>query len=188
MEELDFDGQIEVDTSLNCFNQESLMFWKDKGAFSVAVSHEMTLGQIRMIGKTSSIPLEATVQGENELMVSEYCVIGSFLGTGEKGNCPRPCVKNHYFLRDMKGEIFPLRTDPYCRMHIMNSKELDMSPYVKELMDAGVKILRIEGRGRSRDYILTMVDRYNRIIKGENVVTEKKQQGITRGHYFKGIF
>ena len=44
-----------------------------------------------------------------------------------------PCVKEDYALKDRKGEVFPTCTDPYCRMHIMNSHEMDMRAYVPEL-------------------------------------------------------
>ena len=57
-----------------------------------------------------------------------------FVGTGSKVNCPMPCVKESYSLKDRKGEIFPIRTDPYCRMHIMNSHEMDMRAYVPMLL------------------------------------------------------
>ena len=48
-----------------------------------------------------------------------------------------PCVSEDYALKDRKGEVFPLRTDPYCRMHIMNSHEMDMRAYVPELHRKG---------------------------------------------------
>ena len=57
-----------------------------------------------------------------------------------------PCVTVDYALKDCKGEVFPLRTDPYCRMHIMNSHEMDMRAYVPELHRKGLHILRIDGR------------------------------------------
>ena len=66
------------------------------------------------------------VHGYTEMMISEYCAIASFVGTGKKENCPMPCVTEDYALKDRKGEVFPLRTDPYCRMHIMNSHEMDL--------------------------------------------------------------
>ena len=85
------------------------------------------------------------VHGYTEMMISEYCAIASFVGTGKKENCPMPCVTEDYALKDRKGEVFPLRTDPYCRMHIMNSHEMDMRAYVPELHRKGLHILRIDG-------------------------------------------
>ena len=66
-----------------------------------------------------------------------------------------PCVKESYYaLKDRKGEVFPLRTDPYCRMHIMNSHEMDMRAYVPMLSQKGISILRvIDGRHMKPSYV-----------------------------------
>lgn len=62
-----------------------------------------------------------------------------------KENCPMPCVIEDYD-KGPQREVFPLRTDPYCRMHIMNSHEMDMRAYVPEVHRKGLHILRIDGR------------------------------------------
>ena len=41
------------------------------------------------------------------MMISEYCAIASFVGTGKKENCPMPCVKEDYALKDRKGGSIP---------------------------------------------------------------------------------
>lgn len=188
LRELGYKGAVEGDFGLNVFNSEALAFWERFGLSSVMMSPEATLKQIKGMAHASSLPVETLVQGQTEMMISEYCTIGSFLGNGVKENCPRPCMKDHFSLKDTKGEVFPLRTDPYCRMHILNSKELDMAPYVKELKAAKVRILRIEARGREASYVKEQVNKYRNILDGNSPVFSKEQQGITRGHYFKGIF
>lgn len=94
----------------------------------VVASQEATLQQLKTMAKNSTLPLTAIVHGVPELMVSEYCVINSFAGIGHKENCPAPCLKDSYRLRDKTGAEFPIKTDPYCRMHIMNGAVLDMRP------------------------------------------------------------
>lgn len=183
-----YQGAVDMDTGFNVFNREAVAFCQDMGASSVTLSPELTLAQIRKMRKGTTVPFEAMVHGRAEMMISEYCVIGSFVGTGIKANCPAPCLQGNYYLKDSKGEVFPLKTDPYCRMHILNGKELDMSPYVDKLCRAGVTALRIEGRGRDESYIRTTVGLYRDIVNGTRKVTEKVQTHVTRGHYFKGIF
>ena len=64
-------------------------------------------------------------------------------------------------IKDRKGEVFPLRTDPYCRMHIMNSHEMDMRAYVPELHRKGLHILRIDGRHMDPKRLRTIVADYS---------------------------
>ena len=191
LRELGYTGAIEADTGLNIFNTPTLHFWEQLHISCVNPSQELTLKQITEIAKHSHIPIEAMVHGYTEMMISEYCAIASFVGTGSKVNCPMPCVKESYSLKDRKGEIFPIRTDPYCRMHIMNSHEMDMRAYVPMLLQKGISILRVDGRHMKPSYVKDIVSRYVGIATGTMEAPPKKidSQGesITRGHYFRGI-
>ena len=191
LRELGYTGAIEADTGLNIFNTPTLHFWEQLHISCVNPSQELTLKQITEIAKHSHIPIETMVHGYTEMMISEYCAIASFVGTGSKVNCPMPCVKESYSLKDRKGEIFPIRTDPYCRMHIMNSHEMDMRAYVPMLLQKGISILRVDGRHMKPSYVKDIVSRYVGIATGTMEAPPKKidSQGesITRGHYFRGI-
>lgn len=191
LRELGYTGAIEADTGLNIFNTPTLHFWEQLHISCVNPSQELTLKQITEIAKHSHVPIETMVHGYTEMMISEYCAIASFVGTGSKVNCPVPCVTESYSLKDRKGEIFPLRTDPYCRMHIMNSHEMDMRAYVPMLLQKGISILRIDGRHMKPNYVQDIVSQYVAIANGTMDAPPKKidSQGesITRGHYFRGI-
>ena len=191
LRELGYTGAIEADTGLNIFNTPTLHFWEQLHISCVNPSQELTLKQITELAKHSHVPIETMIHGYTEMMISEYCAIASFVGTGSKVNCPMPCVKESYSLKDRKGEIFPIRTDPYCRMHIMNSHEMDMRAYVPMLLQKGVSILRIDGRHMKPSYVKDIVSQYVGIATGTMETPSKKidSQGesITRGHYFRGI-
>lgn len=191
LRELGYTGAIEADTGLNIFNTPTLHFWEQLHISCVNPSQELTLKQITEIAKHSHIPIETMVHGYTEMMISEYCAIASFVGTGSKVNCSMPCVTESYSLKDRKGEIFPIRTDPYCRMHIMNSHEMDMRAYVPMLLQKGISILRIDGRHMKPNYVQDIVSQYVAIANGTMDAPPKKvdSQGesITRGHYFRGI-
>ena len=191
LRELGYTGAIEADTGLNIFNTPTLHFWEQLHMSCVNPSQELTLKQITELAKHSHVPIETMIHGYTEMMISEYCAIASFVGTGSKVNCPMPCVKESYSLKDRKGEIFPIRTDPYCRMHIMNSHEMDMRAYVPMLLQKGISILRIDGRHMKPSYVKDIVSQYVGIATGTMEAPPKKidSQGesITRGHYFRGI-
>ena len=191
LRELGYTGAIEADTGLNIFNTPTLHFWEQLHISCVNPSQELTLKQITELAKHSHVPIETMIHGYTEMMISEYCAIASFVGTGSKVNCPMPCVKDSYSLKDRKGEIFPIRTDPYCRMHIMNSHEMDMRAYVPMLLQKGISILRVDGRHMKPSYVKDIVLQYVGIATGTMEAPPKKidSQGesITRGHYFRGI-
>ena len=191
LRELGYTGAIEADTGLNIFNTPTLHFWEQLHISCVNPSQELTLKQITELAKYSHVPIETMIHGYTEMMISEYCAIASFVGTGSKVNCPMPCVKESYSLKDRKGEIFPIRTDSYCRMHIMNSHEMDMRAYVPMLLQKGISILRVDGRHMKPSYVKDIVFQYVGIATGMMEAPPKKidSQGesITRGHYFRGI-
>ena len=191
LRDLGYTGAIEADTGLNIFNTPTLHFWEQLHISCVNPSQELTLKQITELAKHSHVPIETIIHGYTEMMISEYCAIASFVGTGSKVNCPMPCVKESYSLKDRKGEIFPIRTDPYCRMHIMNSHEMDMRAYVPMLLQKGISILRVDGRHMKPSYVKDIVFQYVGIATGMMEAPPKKidSQGesITRGHYFRGI-
>ena len=191
LRELGYTGAIEADTGLNIFNTPTLHFWEQLHISCVNPSQELTLKQITELAKHSHVPIETMIHGYTEMMISEYCAIASFVGTGSRVNCPMPCVKESYSLKDRKGEIFPIRTDPYCRMHIMNSHEMDMRAYVPMLLQKGISILRVDGRHMKPSYVKDIVSQYVGIATGTMEAPPKKidSQGesITRGHYFRGI-
>ena len=191
LRELGYTGAIEADTGLNIFNTPTLHFWEQLHISCVNPSQELTLKQITELAKHSHVPIETMIHGYTEMMISEYCAIASFVGTGSKVNCPMSCVKESYSLKDRKGEIFPIRTDPYCRMHIMNSHEMDMRAYVPMLLQKGISILRVDGRHMKPSYVKDIVSQYVGIAMGTMEAPPKKidSQGesITRGHYFRGI-
>ncbi|MDU4149297.1 MAG: U32 family peptidase [Veillonella sp.] len=191
LRELGYTGAIEADTGLNIFNTPTFHFWEQLHISCVNPSQELTLKQITELAKHSHVPIETMIHGYTEMMISEYCAIASFVGTGSKVNCPMPCVKESYSLKDRKGEIFPIRTDPYCRMHIMNSHEMDMRAYVPMLLQKGISILRVDGRHMKPSYVKDIVSQYVGIATGTMEAPPKKidSQGesITRGHYFRGI-
>lgn len=179
---------VRTDWSLNIFNSQAASAYAALGCQSVTASLEATLRQMRDMARKDPCPIEAVVEGRVEMMVTESCVISSFVGNGQKKGCPNICQGGAYALRDRRDEDFPVATDQYCRNHILNSRDLDMAPYYKDLVRAGLAAIRIEGRGRSPKWLAEQVSRYRRLCDGtETLVLGKEDQTVTRGHFFHGI-
>ena len=188
LHQLGYRGVVEGDTGLQTFNSHSLSILKDLGFSTANVSLEATLHQMNKMANKGIMPIGAIVQGRVELMISEYCPISSFAGTGYKRGCPLVCTKRDYALQDRKGELFPIYTDPFCRTHIMNSRELDMKSYIEDLRRSGLQRLVIDGRQRSPKWIDKEMTMYRQLLEGTVKAPSKEgSTHITRGHFFKGI-
>ena len=167
---------IHSDFSLAVFNSYTIDFLKNLGITSVTLSPELTLEQIKNLAKKSSIPLECIVHGRAELMISSYCALGSFLGKIDEKKCSHICKTGDFYLKDRKNILFPVKTDQFCRMHILNSKVLSM----------------IEHRGAFENIAKIRVDcRALNVEETKNVIHTYKFGGneienFTRGHYFRG--
>ena len=174
-----------ADMSLNIFNNQSLQFWKEHGAQGGTISCELTMGQVEHLAQVSPMPIECMAQGRIEMMVSEYCVGGSFLGELHKGACTFNCG-TPLFLGDRKDARFPVVGDQFCHMHVMNAHELSMLTSAAHMQDSGVASLRIDARMYEPKQVRDLVYMYKNVLGGAYEVTENLP-GTTRGHYFRGV-
>ncbi|WP_293838605.1 U32 family peptidase [uncultured Phascolarctobacterium sp.] len=174
-----------ADISLNLFNSQTLQFWGEQGAKGAVLSAELTMAQVEHLASVSPLPLECMIQGRLEMMVSEYCVGGSFLGELDKGACRFNCGEQLY-LGDRKDARFPIATDQFCRMHVLNAHELSMVANVQHMQEIGVASLRIDGREYETGRLGELVALYRKVLGGALEAPENLP-GTTRGHYFRGV-
>lgn len=168
---------IRSDFSLHVFNAATINFLKNLGIEGVTLSPELNLTQVKDLAKKSPLPVECIVHGQQELMISAYCVLGSFLGELDKKNCPRICRAKNFYLRDRKDELFPVVTDQFCRMHILNAKTLSMIEHRADF--DGVARLRVDCRALTLNETAQIVRAYK--VGGAEI------ENFTRGHYFRGV-
>lgn len=174
-----------ADMALNIYNSSCLEFWHEAGAKGAVLSAELTLKQIEHLCAVSPMPLECLVQGRIEMMVSEYCAGGSFLGGLDKGKCSFNC-REQLFLNDRKDASFPLVTDQNCRMHVLNAHDLSLLANLKAVQEAGVERLLIDARYYSEEETAQMAALYKGVMNGE-IRQEENLPHTTRGHYFRGV-
>ncbi len=170
--------QIIGDYKLNIFNKYALDFWSSHLAMA-SISVELNKKEISDVIKNCPIPVYNQVYGKLELMVSEYCPIGSTIGgKNEENNCKGSCLKGTYFLKDRKGEEFLVKTDKYCRSHIYNNKPLNLIDNLKELTNVNHRIDFVD---ESREQVINIIRAYkNRSFKDGF-------EAYTRGHYKRGV-
>lgn len=189
------DFAIHADYSLISYNKQTLAFLKDYGASGATLSPELTAKEIRQLAKESPRPLTCIVHGRLELMVSNYCVTGSFLGGCGEGPCTQPCTRGHFALKDRKDALFPLAMDQFCHMHVLNSKVLSMMPHAMKFRAAGIETMQIEAKAMGEKEIAAIVKAYRKAMAFPEEpaeaqlswIHEQEGKDITRGHYFRGV-
>lgn len=178
-----FKGRILIigDYKLNIFNSYALDFYKDFIDGS-CLSVELNKKELKDVAKNSQVPLQMLVYGKVELMVSEYCAIGSTFGEKCSSNsCNGICRKVDFILKDRKGEEFALKTDKFCRSYVYNSVPSNLIPNINELKTMNIKSFRI-------DFIDEDYDETKRILQEfKNQRYEGDFSMFTRGHYRRGV-
>ncbi|MBO8126836.1 MAG: DUF3656 domain-containing protein [Firmicutes bacterium] len=190
---------------LNPFNSQTVNFLRCLGASQVTLSPELTLEQVRLVAKKSRVPLELLVHGPQVAMVSEHCVLGSIMGGRAAGTqCSAPCATQTGFgLKDRLGKVFSVRTDRRCRMYLFNSAETCLIEHLWEIHSAGINCLLIEGRLYTPEKLGLVVERY---VEGWSKIYSSRrwdrgfkemlaafrrelepEEGITKGHLFRGV-
>jgi putative protease len=183
------------DYPLNIYNDVSIAFLARQGIASMTLSPELNFSQIEELASSQNVVLECLVHGYITLMVSEFCAVGSYLGKLDTGKCNQACQRHEYWLNDRKNERFPVVTDQFCRMHILNAKELSMLPHVSKFAMMGIERIRIEGKRNTIDHLGKITKLYREILeqgdKHPLFVQDKlktiEHEDITRGHYFRGV-
>lgn len=186
--------KVTVDYNLNVLNRESVLFWKNEGADNVCLSVENNLQEIRSMADRSC---EMIVYGYLPLMTTQQCPIGNFAGEKQSGEyCAKRFSNGLYFLRDRKGEKFPLMTDcERCFCTILNGKPLFTLKFYDEILDNAVGSVRLqftkEGPARVermvRAYVEMTTDAEHCGAETRALLQEMNKKGSTKGHFFRGV-
>lgn len=183
-----------VDANMNILNRESVLFWKEQGAARICLSVENNLTEINSMADENC---EMVVYGYLPLMVTQQCPIGNFAGEKVNGRfCKERFTKDLYFLKDRKGEKFPLMPDcERCICTILNGKPLFTLKFYNEILDNAVGSVRLqftkEGPARVERTIKAYVDATanpeNFSAETRFFVQEMGKKGSTKGHFFRGV-
>ncbi len=174
------------DYSFNIYNSQSIKAAADLGLKGVALSHELTISEIKMLSNCG-IELEATVYGSIPVMVSEHCAIGSELSDKPDSLKCGLCENGCYALKDRMGAEFPLLGDPKsCRSTLLHFEKLYVPEYMADLKDAGVTNFRLYVSDEKTQELKDLLVFFRRALGGEKN-DHVRQKGYTKGHYNRGV-
>ncbi len=146
-----FNVEVHLSTQASTTNVESVKFLKNEGIDRVVLAREVGKNDIKKIIDETGIDIECFIHGAMCTFYSGRCVLSNYFTNRDsnRGGCAQVCRFN--FLLDDK---------PFT----MAVKDLNMSHYICDMIEIGVRSLKVEGRMRSPYYLATVLSSYRRII------------------------
>ena len=164
--------EVHMSTQCNITNIEAIKYYS-QFADVMVTAREVSVNQVKAITrkieeqnirgpKGELIRIEVFCHGALCMAVSGKCYLSldNFNTSANRGACVQPCRRG-YTVQDRDKEI-TLNID---NEYIMSPKDLCTLPFLDKVLDAGVKILKIEGRGRSPEYTKVTVGVYSEAVK-----------------------
>lgn len=163
----DLGMEVHLSTQLNISNSESLKFYS-RWADVAVLSRELNLEQVRKIHDSiihedirgpggDLIKLEMFVHGALCMAVSGKCYLSlhEYNASANRGNCYQTCRRG-YTVTD-KETGYELDVD---NQFIMSPKDLCTIGFLDQIVNAGARVMKIEGRARSPEYVKTVSECY----------------------------
>lgn len=164
------------DYKLNIMNSQSLAFYQNEITIPT-LSMELNRGEIKEILRNNKGNNAYVIYGKPELMISEYCPIGStFGGRKTNVNCNAICTRDRFTLIDRVNERNRVMTDLFCRSYILNPVPLNLFDEVNNLKEIGIKTFRFDFRDESYEDVIKVLNMY------------RNSEDYDRSNYTKGQF
>jgi putative protease len=157
---------IHLSTQANTTNLYAVKFWEDLGIKRIILARELDLKEIENICKNTTIEIEVFVHGAMCISYSGRCYLSNYMTKRDanRGECSHPCRWKYFLMEETReGEFFKVEEDQYGT-YILNSKDLCLLEYIKQLKDVGVKSFKIEGRMKSIFYTSLVTAVYRQVL------------------------
>ena len=181
--------EIHISTQCNITNIEAVRFFS-RYADVVVLARETELSQVAEISKKIKedhicgpsgqlVAIEMFIHGALCMAVSGKCYLSldNFNYSANRGACLQPCRRG-YKVQDMDQEIELAIENQY----IMSPKDLCTISFLDKMIKAGVSVLKIEGRGRSPEYVKTVTQCYQEALQSiaDQTYTKEKIDNWTQ--------
>lgn len=189
IKEENIDLKVHVSTQNSTTNKESVKYWLNHGVERVVLAREVPKKDIKEIIKETNAEIEVFLHGAMCTCYSGRCVLSNYFTNRDsnRGGCAQVCR----FVFDLDEK----RKTNYS----IATKDLNLSKHIPELIEMGVKSLKIEGRMRSSYYVATVISCYRKLIDAyynnsfSDSLLEKTSKILNRvanrestSQYFKG--
>lgn len=160
------DKELHLSTQANCVNTEAAKMYHDMGIKRIVLGRELSLKEIETIkNNVPGLEIEVFAHGAMCLAYSGRCFLSKYLAdrSANQGDCAHSCRWQYRVLEESErpGEYFPVVQGENFTS-ILSSKDLCMIDHLKELKDAGVDSIKIEGRMKSIYYTAVITRAYRK--------------------------
>jgi putative protease len=175
--------EVHISTQLNVTNIETVKFYA-MFADTIVLSRELSLRQVKKITEDiekeqvkgpsgNLVEIEIFGHGALCMAVSGKCYLSlhSHNSSANRGACKQNCRKKYTVIDQESG--FEIEVD---NEYLMSPKDLCTLDFLDQVIDSGIKVLKIEGRGRAADYVATVIKTYREAIDSyyEGTFTKEK--------------
>lgn len=173
---------LHASTQMGCSNLESARYLKSLGFSRIVLARETGLEDIKLIKNNLDIEIEYFVQGALCVSYSGNCYLCSLLAdaSGNRGKCKQYCR--------LPGRLSGNGINK--NGYILSTKDICMLKKLKELADAGVDSLKIEGRARRSAYVGQATRVYRKALDNDFKFDDKDilslKKVFNRGDYSEG--
>lgn len=181
---------VHISTQCNITNIGAVKFYS-RYADVMVLARELKLEQVKEINylieqenitgpSGNKVRVEVFAHGALCMAVSGKCYLSldNYNYSANRGACLQLCRRG-YTVKDNETDLELVIENEY----IMSPKDLCTIGFLNKIMDAGVKVLKIEGRGRSADYVKTVTACYREAIDSYyngNYSEEKVEQWVEK--------
>ena len=176
--------EVHMSTQTNITNLEAVKYWA-KYADVMVTARELSLEQVGAITKAieaqkitgpsgNLVRIEVFAHGALCMAVSGKCYLSldNLNSSANRGACLQQC-RRKYRVTDEDGIELEIDNE-----YIMSPKDLKTIDFIDKILNAGVTVLKIEGRGRSADYVKTVTRIYRQAVDAhfDGTFTQEKLQ------------
>ncbi len=171
------EAEIHLSTQANCTNWRSAKFWADSGVKRIILGREVSLAEIKEIHqRVPEVDLEYFVHGAMCMAYSGRCFLSKYFvdRSANLGDCVQPC-RWKYYISEEKRPNMPLElVEEQHGSYILNSKDLNLLSYLKELKEAGITSFKIEGRAKSVYYQALIAGIYSYALENIDNISQEE--------------
>ncbi len=173
---------LHASTQMGLHNLEGVLAILPYGFKRVVLARETPLSEIKRIKENTDVEIEYFVHGALCVSFSGNCYLSSYVSgaSGNRGKCKQLCRLPYTLCRNGK----EVKTG-----YLLSAKDFDLSRRLADLKQAGVDVLKIEGRARRAYYVATATKQYRNLLDGKtadyDALSLAFNRGFTQG-YFNG--
>ena len=154
--------EVHLSTQNSTSNYKAVEYFKNEGVDRVVLAREVGKDGMKEIIEKTGMDIEVFIHGAMCTCYSGRCALSNYVTNrdADRGGCAQVC---RFAFKTTEDKDFTMAT-----------KDLNMAEYIKDLIEIGVKSLKVEGRMRSLYYLATVIGTYREIIDRyyNNTLTE----------------